>query len=150
MYHRSVELRYSDARTSRTELASGRTEAAVQLIRIAIADDDPAMLQYLTLRFDVAGLEVVGTASDGFEAVALVEAHRPDVLVLDLDMPGLDGRGVIPRVRSACASTRIVVHSAEDHVHGLDAAAVVSKSAPSDSLLKAISAGASAANAPAD
>ena len=55
------------------------------------------------------GFEVVGEASDGGEAVAIVAEHQPDVVVLDLGLPDLSGLDVIPRIRAVAPSARVVV-----------------------------------------
>ena len=54
------------------------------------------------------GLEVTGEAGDGFEAVDVTAACRPDLLLLDLSMPGRDGLEVIGHVRKECPDTRYV------------------------------------------
>jgi DNA-binding NarL/FixJ family response regulator len=73
-----------------------------------VADDHRAVLEVVTgllaLRFDV-----VGAASDGLEALRLVIALRPDAVVLDLAMPGLDGLTVAERIRQAGLTAAIVI-----------------------------------------
>ncbi|MEZ0578438.1 response regulator [Nocardioides sp. MH1] len=62
------------------------------MIRVVVADDHAVVRQGLTGLLDSAeGLTVVGVAADGREAVDLVREHRPDVVLMDLQMPGLDG-----------------------------------------------------------
>lgn len=79
---------------------------------VVLADDHPVVRVGLrALIEDVQGLRVVGEAGDGLEAVEMVEELRPDVLVLDLMMPGLGGLEVIRRVRAISPGTRIVVLS---------------------------------------
>ena len=55
--------------------------------------------------------EVIGEAADGNEAVAMVGSERPDALVLDLAMPGMNGVEAIPQILSTSPSTKIVVLS---------------------------------------
>ena len=61
-------------------------------VRVLLADDQPLMLVALTILIgDTDDLEVVGRAGDGREAVRLVRELRPDVVVMDIRMPGMDG-----------------------------------------------------------
>ena len=79
-------------------------------IRVAIADDHAVVRQglrtFLELQDD---MEVVGEAEDGEEAVALVQATEPDVVLLDLVMPRVDGIEATRRIREHTPSTRILV-----------------------------------------
>jgi DNA-binding NarL/FixJ family response regulator len=62
------------------------------MIRVAVADDHQIVRDGLVaLLGALDGIEVVGTASDGTDAIHLVEEHHPDVVVMDIQMPGLDG-----------------------------------------------------------
>jgi DNA-binding NarL/FixJ family response regulator len=62
------------------------------MIRVAVVDDHQIVRDGLTaLLGALDGLEVVGAAPDGTEAIHLVEQHQPDVVVMDIQMPGLDG-----------------------------------------------------------
>ena len=80
------------------------------VIRVAIADDHPVVRRGLRAFLDsLDDIEVVGEAVDGEAAVRLAVTEEPDVLLLDLKMPKLDGIGVISRLRSRGASTRILV-----------------------------------------
>ncbi|MFE3452022.1 response regulator [Nonomuraea sp. NPDC059194] len=78
------------------------------MIQVLIADDHPVVRQGLRTFLDLQDdITVVGEAGDGQEAVTLVEALRPDVLLLDLKMPVLDGLGTLERLGGS--STRILV-----------------------------------------
>src|ERR1700760_3603591 len=68
-------------------------------VRVVVADDSALMRNIVTRSLTKAGLEVVGSARDGDEALALCERERPDALCLDLTMPGLDGLGVLRELR---------------------------------------------------
>ena len=66
--------------------------------RILVADDDPSILRLLQLNFELEGFEV-HTASDGDEALAKARSSAPDVIVLDVMMPGTDGLEVCRRLK---------------------------------------------------
>jgi two-component system, NarL family, response regulator NreC len=89
-------------------------------ISIVLADDHEVVRKGLrALLEEEPGFEVAGEASDGLEVTALVERLRPDVLVVDLMMPGLGGLDVIRQVRRARPKTRMVVlsmHASEPFV----------------------------------
>ena len=91
---------------------SDRLEAP---IRIVVADDHPVVRDGLVamLRADPA-FEIVGEAGNGAEAVRLVEATAPHVLLLDLEMPGLDGVAVLRRLRESGSRTRAIVFTVFD------------------------------------
>ena len=63
-----------------------------------MVDDSALMRQLLTRLLRKAGLEVVGTAADGFEAIEQVQALKPDVVTLDVEMPGMDGLATLERL----------------------------------------------------
>ena len=65
---------------------------------ILVVDDDPHIRQLLVFAFDKAGLGAI-EAADGEAALALVETHAPDLVVLDINMPRMDGLEVCRRLR---------------------------------------------------
>ncbi|MEU8383853.1 response regulator transcription factor, partial [Streptosporangium sp. NPDC048865] len=80
------------------------------MIRVLIADDHPIVRQGLRTFLDLQeDLDVVGEAADGAEAVALVESLAPDVLLLDLRMPVLDGLGALLLLGERERSPRVLV-----------------------------------------
>ncbi len=82
-------------------------------LRVVIADDASAMRALLRRMLeDTAAFEIVGEASDGAEAVEMTGALHPDLVVLDLSMPVMDGLSAIPAIRRISPLTRIVVLSA--------------------------------------
>ena len=84
-------------------------------IRIVLADDHPIVLEGLAQLFAAEpGFDVVARVTNGDEALASVRKHRPDVLILDLRMPGKDGMEVLREMRRAALPTRIVVLTAMD------------------------------------
>jgi NarL family two-component system response regulator LiaR len=87
-------------------------------IRVAIADDHAVVRQGLRTFLELQdGMDVVGEAADGEEAVKLVEDTAPDVVLLDLVMPRVDGLEAIRRIRESAPATRILVLTsfADDH-----------------------------------
>jgi len=84
-------------------------------VRLAVADDHPVVREGLVAMLCTQpDFEVVGEAGTGAEAVALVERTRPDVLLLDLAMPELDGVEVLRRLRDIGAPTRVIVFTVFD------------------------------------
>jgi signal transduction histidine kinase len=84
-------------------------------LRVVLADDaeDIRLLLRLTLTTS-QGFDVVAEASNGEEAVLVAAEHQPDVLLLDLSMPVMDGLQAIPEIRRASPDTRIVILSGFD------------------------------------
>ena len=80
------------------------------MIRVVIADDQRAVREGLALLVGVTeGIEVVGEAKDGVEAVQLVRDLEPDVVLVDLRMPELDGAAAIKELRESGSQTRALV-----------------------------------------
>jgi DNA-binding NarL/FixJ family response regulator len=83
-------------------------------IRVLLVDDQPAIRQGLRLRLTTeSDMSIVGEAEDGPAAIELVSAHVPDVVVLDISMPGMDGFETARRLR-AIAPSAIVMLSLHD------------------------------------
>jgi DNA-binding NarL/FixJ family response regulator len=78
--------------------------------RIAICDDVRAYRELLTIAFSVEhDIEVVGEAATGEEAIELVRREQPDVLLLDVAMPKMDGLEALPQVVEAAPATRVIM-----------------------------------------
>ena len=85
------------------------------MIRMVIADDHPMVREGIkSMLMKHADLEVVGEASNGEEAVGLVRATSPDLLLLDLRMPDMNGPEVTERVLSFAPETKIVILTTYD------------------------------------
>jgi DNA-binding NarL/FixJ family response regulator len=82
-------------------------------IRVVLADDHPIVLDGLEQLFRLeSDFQVVGRCRDGEEAVRLLAEERPDLLVLDIRMPRLDGLGVLERIRKERLPTRVLLLTA--------------------------------------
>lgn len=83
-----------------------------EVIRVIIADDHPVYRDGLSrLLTEIGGFDVVGLAADGNEAVDLASALAPDVVVMDVRMPNLDGIEATRRITTASPTTGVVVLS---------------------------------------
>ena len=82
------------------------------VLRVVVADDHPVYREGLAMVLgSLDGVTVVGEASDGLEAVERAEELRPDVVLMDLSMPGLNGVEATRRVRAALPDTQVLVLS---------------------------------------
>ena len=95
--------------------------------RVIIVDDHPLTRDALASLLGAHGFDVCGTAEDGAEAVREAARLRPDLVLLDLSMPGVDGLSALPAIRNASPGCEVVVLTA---------------SGTEDNLLAAIRAGA--------
>ena len=114
-------------------------------IRIVLADDHTLVRQSVgKLLNGTAGMEVVGEASDGTQAVDLVRLHHPDVAVLDVSMPGMDGLEAAEKLRDDPGDVRILMltmHDDDGTLRRATEAAVdgyVSKTASTDEVVTAV------------
>jgi DNA-binding NarL/FixJ family response regulator len=115
------------------------------VIRVLVVDDHALVRAGIAqLLRDAGGIEVVGEAGDGEEALAAVEVLRPDLVLMDLSMPGLGGRAATKRITEAHPGVRVVVLSSysdrSDVLDALDAGAsgYLVKDAPPEDLLSGI------------
>jgi two-component system chemotaxis response regulator CheB len=95
--------------------------ASAAPIRVVIADDSAFMRRLLYDAIVAQGAQVVGQAADGDQALRECERTRPDVLSLDLTMPGMDGIGVLRALRERGSPVAVVVVSAFSPAHGAHA-----------------------------
>ena len=121
-------------------------------IRLVVVDDHALVRHGLVRLLDTfEGMEVVGTAEDGEAALRLAAETRPDVILLDLSMPRLDGLSALGRLREASPDARILALTMHDEpeyaraVLELGGSGLVSKAASSETLETAIRAAAAGA-----
>jgi DNA-binding NarL/FixJ family response regulator len=114
--------------------------------RVLIVDDSPQVRQELRTLLPLVGdIKVVGEAADGRQAIQMAEALQPQVILMDLEMPVLDGYEATRQIKAHCPGCRVVALT----VHGYEAAQqkamaagvddLVIKGAPVETLVQAIS-----------
>lgn len=94
------------------DMTSAPVSADAQHRRILIVDDDPEWREYVRLSLEDLGYETLEAAS-GREALELLVRERPDIMLLDLHMPGMDGEEVIKKLPRP--APRVVLMTAADH-----------------------------------
>jgi DNA-binding NarL/FixJ family response regulator len=114
-------------------------------IRIVVADDHPifrdGLCKLLALEED---FQVVAQASDGREVLDVLQLHEPDILLLDLKMPGLDGLATLQRLQAVRNRTRVIVLTASDDKNEfvqamkLGTSGIVLKQTATELLIKSI------------
>ncbi len=88
--------------------------AANQPIRVLVAEDSRAQRELLVGLLRAAGMDVAGTAGDGYAAVAEARRLRPDVIAMDIHMPGLDGYAATRQIMQSCPTPIVLISSASD------------------------------------
>ena len=114
-------------------------------IRVLIVDDDRLFAEVMTILLSVDDrIEVVGYAGDGEEGIALARWLRPDVVLMDVSMPVLDGIEATERICALEGEARVVIVSGSDsradvaRARGAGAAAYVTKDCIADELTETI------------
>jgi DNA-binding NarL/FixJ family response regulator len=114
-------------------------------MRVLICDDQEITRDGLSLLLGLeAGITVVGAAQDGYEAVELALKHRPDLVLMDLKMPGLTGVDATRQIRSQLPHTRVLILTTFDDdawlfdaIHA-GAAGYLLKDTPREELIRAV------------
>lgn len=114
--------------------------------RVLLADDHALVRYALRSLLEMSGAEVVGEADEGLEMLRLARELEPDVAIVDITMPGLNGIDATELLREQCPRTRIVIlsmHSSSEHVHramAAGASAYLIKGSASEEVLEAVQA----------
>ncbi len=114
------------------------------MTRVLLADDQDLVRSGLRMILDLAGVDVVGEARDGAQAAELAARLRPDVVLMDVRMPGTDGIEATRRIVGAGLPCRVVILTTFDldqHVYDAlvaGAAGFLLKDAPADRLVAAV------------
>jgi len=116
-----------------------------RLCRLLIADDRVRTRRALrAVLATQPGIELIGEAVDGEQAIAEVERLRPDIVILDIRMPRLDGIAATRQIKTRWPETRVIAHSLAEELRGsalaAGADAFVPKGAPPGELLRALGA----------
>ena len=96
------------------ENGSAPTNASAAGVRVLLVDDHDLFRTGLRTLLEEQDVEIVGEAANGDEAVRLVEEHAPDVVLMDLDMPGKGGIEATREIAAAAPLTRVVVLTISD------------------------------------
>ncbi|WP_136709685.1 response regulator transcription factor [Agromyces sp. H66] len=115
------------------------------MIRVLVVDDHPIVRGGIVSLLDTADdIEVVGEAADGEDAVRRVLELAPDLVLMDLRMPKLDGAGATARILEASPQTKVLIlttYETDDHILGAieaGASGYLLKAAPQDEILEGV------------
>jgi DNA-binding NarL/FixJ family response regulator len=115
------------------------------MVRVLIADDEPLFAEALEVLLGAdERIEVVGRALDGSQAIELARTLGPDVVLMDLSMPGVDGFGATKQILAEDADTHVLVLSGSDDpadiakARDAGAAGYITKDRIAENLVEAI------------
>jgi CheY-like chemotaxis protein len=105
------------------------SESASKMPTAVICDDDAMSRQIARAVFEKAGYRILAGVGTALEALDMVLDHHPDVLLLDLVMPGMSGEEILPAIKSGSPETQVVIYSSYDPTYAVRSGAlfVVSK-----------------------
>lgn len=130
--------------TQQRAVPSASEQHGDQVVRIIMTDDHNIILEGLQLSLEAAGMKVLATAQNGRQTLELLEQAQPDVLLTDLNMPGMSGIELLRRLRQKPRPFKIVILTGEANAHWLGEARALevdgflSKDLSSDKLAEAV------------
>jgi DNA-binding NarL/FixJ family response regulator len=90
--------------------------SAVMAVRVLLVDDAPGVRQDLRTLLTLAGdIEIVGEAADGCQAISLAQSLRPEVVLMDLEMPVLDGYAAARQIKAHSPACRVLALTVHDY-----------------------------------
>ena len=96
---------------SASEACSDTQQSAGTGLRAVLVDDTATIRMLIRLALENAGIQIIGEAGDGAAGVELVAREQPDVVILDVAMPVMDGFEALPLMRAAVPGVRVVILS---------------------------------------
>ena len=110
------------------------------MIKVVVVDDDPDVVNTISIQLEQRGIKVIGKAYDGEEASGLYFTHKPDLILLDLKMPNYDGHYAIEKITEKDPNAKIIVISAylDKHFPSNKVSAVFSKPYDIDEIVNKI------------
>jgi two-component system response regulator EvgA len=112
--------------------------------RVLIVDDHPVICHAIRQALESVGYETIGEASDGINALQMIESLKPDMVILDISLEGMDGLAALKRITREKLATRVLVFTSQiketfaTRCLQAGASGFVSKSEPITQLIKAV------------